>query len=481
MTGLLSAIANAWSPVTREGRDNLPSIGSGRGMLSWMGGNRTEQLGAMAATSTVFGIVDRIASSQSDVEWKLYRKARSGNPDDRTEVTNHLAWDLWNQPNDVFSGPYVREAGQQHFELTGEARLIVELAEGFDNLPISYWVVRPDRIEPVPGDTTFLAGYVYTSVDGEKIPLRTNEVLTIMRPNPLDPYRGLGAIQATLLEQESARAAAEWNRNFFRNGAMPGGVIEVPNELSPDQFRNLILRWRESHKGVSRAHRIGVLEQGAKFTPITYSIKDMQMSEVRGMTRDTVMEAFGMSRHMLGITEDVNRSVAAAGEYMFAKYIDKPRATRWRAMANGFYLPLFGKTARDLALDFENLVPEDTEAENAARDSIATAVKSFVDAGFDREWICDYLGLPPIQLNNGSNLDFAERIALLAQKFYIAVGKVGSANVIFSPEEVRSIFAAVGVPIDPKYVDNTPDPAPPALPPAVPPQLPPVEPPGGTE
>lgn len=484
MTGLLSRIGGtlsaAWSPVRSEGRSALPGAGVSRG-LSVFGGGRTEQLRAMATVGTVFGIVDRLASAQSAVTWTLYRKARNGKKEDRTEVTNHLAWDLWQRPNDVFSGPHTREAGQQHFELTGEARIVVDIEF---STPIGFWVIRPDRIEPIPGDTTFLAGYVYTGPDGEKIPLQPHEVLTIMRPNPTDPYRGLGAIQATLMEQQSARAAAEWNRNFFKNGAMPGGVIEVPTELSEPQFNNLIMRWRESHKGVSRAHRIGVLEQGAKFTPITYSIKDMQMTEVRGMTRDSIMEAFGISRHMLGITEDVNRAQADAGEYIFGKYQSLPRAVRWRQMANDLYLPLFGTTARDLEFDFDEdeLVPEDAEAANSARDSIASAVKSYVDAGFPRDWICEHLGLPPVQItdpNDGSNLDFAERVALLVQKMYLGVGKVGQPNVVISPREARTILAAVGLPIDPDYVEpEVPAPAVPA--PPVPPQLPPADP-GGTE
>lgn len=472
MTGIIEKISNAWSPVRREGREQLTGYGTSRG-LNLTGDSRTEQLGAMASVGTVFGIVDRIASSQSDVEWKLYRKARSGKKEDRTEVTNHLAWDLWQKPNDVFEGPFLREGVQQHYELTGEGWLVVELAEGFADIPLSIWYVRPDRIEPIPGETTFLAGYVYTSADGEKVPLTVREVLPIKRPDPINPYRGLGAIQSVLLETQSARAAAEWNRNFFRNGAMPGGVIEVPNELDDNQWAKLILRWRESHKGVSRAHRVGVLEHGAKFTPVSYSIKDMQMTEVRGMTRDSVMEAFGISRHMLGITEDVNRASAAAGEYMFAKYIARPRAVRWRAMANGLFLPLFGATARDLEFDFEGLVPEDAESENAARDSLATAVKAYVDAGFDRAWICEHLGLPPVQ-SGGSDIAFAQQVALLAQKIYLSVGTVGKDGVIFSTEEARSMFAALGLNIDPAYVAEI-DPAPHA------PALPPAAPPGGTE
>ena len=457
MTGIIEKISNAWSPVRREGREALPGYGPGRG-LSLTGDSRTEQLGAMASVGTVFGIVDRIASNQASVQWTLYRKARSGKKEDRTEVTNHLAWDLWQTPNDAFTGSALREGVQQHYELTGEGWLVVELAEGFADIPLSIWYVRPDRIEPIPGETTFLAGYVYTSADGEKVPLTVREVLPIKRPNPLNPYRGLGAIQSVLLETQSARAAAEWNRNFFRNGAMPGGVIEVPNELDDNQFTTLIQRWRESHKGVSRAHRVGVLEHGATFTPVTYSIKDMQMTEVRGMTRDSVMEAFGISRHMLGITEDVNRTQAVAGEYVFGKYIATDRASRMREVANTRYLPLFGPTARDLELDFDAdaLVPADAEAENAARESLANAARGYADAGYPLPWICDTLGLPPLIDTGTSAIAMAERIGVLVQKLYLGIGEVGQPNVLLSTEEGRTLIAIAaagsGFAIDPAAV-----------------------------
>lgn len=391
--GIIERMVNAWSPVRREGRTDLVGADRARHSLPYGAGGKTEQLDAMGMVGTVFGIVDRIASSQSAVQWCLYRKALSGRPEDRTEVTNHLALDLWRKPNDAFTGEQLVEMGQQHFELTGETWIVVDIDEVF-GIPLGLWPVRPDRIEPVPGETTFLAGYIYTGADGEKVPLQPHEVLPIRRPHPKDPYRGIGAIQSTMLEVQSARATAEWNRNFFRNGAMPGGVIEVPNELDDPQFQTLIMRWRESHRGVSRAHRVGVLEHGAKFTPVTYSIKDMQMTEVRGMTRDTIMEAFGISRHMLGITEDVNRANANAAEYLYAKYIDKPRASRWRSMLNNFYLPLFGSTANGLEFDFHNLVPEDQESANAERESKANAAQKLVDAGYDPVQVLETVGLP---------------------------------------------------------------------------------------
>jgi HK97 family phage portal protein len=432
--GLIEKVTATWSPVRRGGRATSPGRAIG---LS--GGGRTEQLDTMAAVGTVFGIVDRISTAQSEIEWCLYRKAPSGRREDRAEYTGkHLAIDRWNKPNDFHDQSTMVEMVQQHYELTGEGWMVVDLDETFGIL-MGMWSIRPDRIRPVPGTDTFLAGYIYTSVDGEEVPLKVNEVLSIKRPNPKDPYRGIGAIQSVLLEIQSARAAAEWNRNFFRNGAMPGGVIEVPNELSDTEFQTLITRWRESHRGVSRAHRVGVLEHGAKFTPVSYSIKDMQMTEVRGMTRDSIMEAFGISRHMLGITEDVNRAVASAGEYMFAKYISRTRARRWRSMLNNFYLPLFGATTVGLEWDFHSPVPEDTELENATRESKANAAKTLTDAGFDRVSVAEMLDLPLTATQGLTTREQAE----IVQKIYLGVG------IVLTDIEARHLLADAGFAIDP--------------------------------
>lgn len=397
MTGLIEQIANAWSPVRRRssGGDGVYAGGSKR-VSSLFGNNRTDQLNQMASVGTLFSIVDRISSSQAQIEWCLYLNARSGKKEDRIEIDNHLALDLWKKPNDFHTGSMLREMGQQHFELTGETWIVLERNEIFRDIPLGMWTVRPDRLEPVPGETTFLAGYIYTSSDGEKIPLELDEVLSIKRPHPTNPFRGLGAVESIMLELKSARAVAEWNNVFFKNGAMPGGIIEIENELDDKQWRTLMTRWKESHQGVGRAHRVGTLEHGAKFTPVSYSLKDMQMVEVRGMNRDTIMEALGISRHMLGITEDVNRANAMAGEYMYAKYIDLTRAVRWREMLNHFYLPLFND-ARPLMFDFHSPVPEDEAADNEALKTKTEAVKNLTDAGYDHDDAAAVCGLPAMR------------------------------------------------------------------------------------
>src|SRR3546814_6297573 len=78
------------------------------------------------------------------------------------------------------------------------------------------------------------------------------------------------------------RAALDYNRNFFINGAGPGGIIEFPEELDDDEWRRFKRRWDSSHQGVANAHKVATLEGGAKWVERNYTYKDMQFAEQIG-------------------------------------------------------------------------------------------------------------------------------------------------------------------------------------------------------
>lgn len=350
------------------------------------------QIDQMANNGTVFGIVNRTSTAVAETEWKLYRKAKSGKEEDRVQVTSHALLDLLNKPNAFFSRMLLFESAQQHLDLTGESFLLVTRA-GRIPLPLELWPIRPDRMTPVPHPTKYLAGWVYTSPDGERVPLEVDEVIQTRTPNPKDIYRGLGPVQTVLMDTLGAGYAAEWNANFFRNSAEPGGIIEVPESLTDDDFNQLRDRWNEQHKGVARAHRVAILEQ-AKWVDRKYTQRDMEFSALRGVSRDAIMEAFGFPRGMLGITDDVNRAQGESGERIFARWLTVPRLNRWRDALNTRLLPMYGDTTRDLEVDCDSPVPADEAAENAERTSKADAAQKLIAAGFDGESVAKAYELP---------------------------------------------------------------------------------------
>jgi HK97 family phage portal protein len=354
------------------------------------------QMRAMGSVGTLFSIVNRLSNAVALVDWKLWRKAPSGLKEDRVEVTRHAALDLWNKPNAFMTRQELVEAFEQHIELTGEGWLSVA-HHGRSPMPLELWPVRPDRMMPVPHPTDFLSGYEYTGPSGEKIPLKLNEVIFLRTPNPLDPYRGMGAVQSILIDLDSTRASAEWNQAFFRNSAEPGGIIEVPKHLEDDEFEEMTARWQEQHQGTANAHRVAVIESGAKWIERKYTQRDMQFVELRQASRDTIREAFGVPAFVLGEVGDVNRATAEASKVLFAELLTVPRLERIKQALNNDLLPMYGAaTAAGLEFDYEDPVPQDAAARNAELTAKTSAYETLIKAQADPRLAAEYLGLPDL-------------------------------------------------------------------------------------
>jgi HK97 family phage portal protein len=348
----------------------------------------------MGSVSTLFAIVNRTAKAEAGVEWKLYRKAKSGKKEDRVQVTSHAALDLWDKPNDHYTQSVFVEAVAQHKQLTGEQWWVIARNER-STIPLELWPVRPDRMTPVPDPETFLSGYMYTGPDGQQVALRKEDVVFIRTPHPEDPYRGIGPVQALLTDLDAMRYSAEWNRNFFLNSAEPGGIIEVPNGLSDGEFNELRDRWNEQHKGVANAHRVAILEHG-QWKDRKFSQRDMQFVELRDVGREVIREAFGFPKPMLGSTDDVNRANGESGERMFARWLIVPDLEAMKDALNNQLLPLYGPTAEGLEFDYVNPVPEDVDKDAIQLTARSNAAAALVQAGFDPAGTLSAVGLPDI-------------------------------------------------------------------------------------
>lgn len=351
------------------------------------------------AVSTLFAIVHATSEATGRVDWRLYRKSTTGAPEDRVEVLQHPALVVWNKPNAFYTRQELVESVQQHVDLTGEGWCAFASDERMPSLgPTEIWPVRPDRMAVVKSPTEFLTGYTYRSPDGQDIPLDKDEIGQIRMPNPNDPYRGLGPVQALLSTLFGQRAALDYNRNFFINGAGPGGIIEFPEELDDDEWRRFKRRWDSSHQGVANAHKVATLEGGAKWVERNYSYKDMQFTELTGVSRDMIREAFLVHKHILGQSDDVNLANALVADEAFAERVIIPRLERFKGMLNNDFLRLYPGT-ENLEFDYDNPRPKNAEAINAERASKTTAFSTLVLAGVDPDDAASVVGLPPMTMN----------------------------------------------------------------------------------
>lgn len=371
---------------------------------------------AYKQNGTNFANVSLLAQSVAAQDWGLYRKAAPSNryttsdqgSDQRQQVAVHAFLNVLENPASILTPSGRRwpvwdrfglfEISQIYMEQCGKSYWVVDNAERSAPMPLGLWPVRPDRMIPVPDRDRYLAGWLYRSPDGrEVVPLYPDEVIFNRLPDPEDPYGGAGPIRAVLDDIQAADFAAQWNKNYFINSAEPGGVIEIPGNFSDEEFDQFTSRWRESHRGVARAHRIAVLEAGAKWVANNHSARDMDFVNLRDSSRDIIREALAMPKVMTGVSDDVNRANAQTGQEVFAAWQVDPRLKRWRNVLNSQLLPLFGATAVGLEADYIYPTPINREADNAELAAKTTAYAALVDAGVDPDDAAIVVGLPAMK------------------------------------------------------------------------------------
>lgn len=386
----------------------VPYVGKYRGVnLFNFGGDRGrlathEELEQYGEVSTLFGVVSTLATSTALVNWRLFRKAASGLAEDRTEVTSpgqSAPLRIWKKPNQFMTSTRFVESFQQHIDLTGKAWWVVARA---GSLPVEIWPVRPDRIYAVPSREDFIAGYVYCGPDGEQVPLLREDVISLLWPAPLDVYDGMGPLGSLNADIANEQAQRDWSQSFFENSANPGGIISETGPLDDDQFDELVERWARSHRGVSNAGRVAVLEQG-KFTPLQYTQRDMQFVEGRQLTKQSILDAYAMPKFGIGDVQDVNRASAEASKAYIAESKTVPRLERIKDALNGPFLELFGQHETH-EFDYDSPVPPDQETENGTLTARAGALADLIGIGFDPEEACDAVGLPRMKYDGWRRL-----------------------------------------------------------------------------
>lgn len=397
MRSVVSAIRNASLPVPMVSR--AQSILAG---LTKQGPDDQKNMAKYGEIGTLFATVNLLATATSQVTWRLFQtqdsagRGRISQPDPDREVHSHLALSLLQQPNAFMPWQLFSETFQQHLDLTGKAYWVIQRSPLMD-APLSMWPVRPDRMTPVPDPDNFLMGWVYEGPNGEAVPLETTDVIWLRYPHPTDPYDGLGPVQAIFTSLESSKFVDEYNRNFFKNDASPGGIVQLDRRLTEDEFDEVTERWTEQHQGVNRAHRVAFLEQGAQWVERKYTMNDMQFVQLRTMNRDIIYEAFGVSKGMLGVVDDVNRANIEGSEYIFAKYRLVSRLERIKGALNTQFLPMFGTTAQGLEFDYDNPIPADWQADAQTMRAQGEALLKIVEAGFDPSDAANAIGLPEMK------------------------------------------------------------------------------------
>ena len=317
--------------------------------------NKSAQL--MANIGWVYSANQVIADDCASVRLKLMHNMKDG---DQEEVYSHEILDLLNDPNNVITAKQLWNLYYSYLNLTGEAYILKldrkgNALEDKTKLPSALFPLPSHLCEFFVGEKSWEQSYVM--FNGEKYSI--NAVLRDINPDPENIYNGMSIVRKASLTIDTDIQMKRWNNKLFKNGARPGVVVEVPDQLNDASFNRLKQQFDEQYRGVGNAFNRVILEGGAKMSPFMMTTQDLDFLESKRFTRDEILAMFKVSGSNLGITEDVNRANAEAQEYSYAKRCIKPRLEQFVDFMNKRLLrPIYGD---EFELSFEDPIPENTE------------------------------------------------------------------------------------------------------------------------
>jgi HK97 family phage portal protein len=271
--------------------------------LQVVGGNKVTD--PYASNPWVRGAIESIAMniSGTPIMW-MNSRDQVASPQDSAK------WDrLFQKPNDQMGLQQLIEATLIHLLLWGECMWVLDRKEP-TAIPAGIIPYAGPMFEPIINTASKIVGWKYDTSDGKTIPFNTWEVVFFKMYNPYDPIRGLSPIQAAQLGIDQDNMASQYNKAFFMNSALPGGVIEIDEELSDETFNRMKQQFQDHHGGVNKAHMMAILEGGAKYKQLVPSQKDMEFLQQKHWNRDEILACYKVPKLELGVWEGVNFAVA---------------------------------------------------------------------------------------------------------------------------------------------------------------------------
>lgn len=185
------------------------------------------------------------------------------------------------------------------------------------------WPIRPQRVvvKREGGVKKFV-------IDGNhQEPYTRKEIIHVQGPS-LDGVRGLSPIGLAREAIGAGLAVDEYTNRFFRNSAMPVGVLETDQELTDDAQKRLKRDWSRRHGGLKNAGKVAVLEQGLKFHAISLPLKDLEFVALQQLSAAKIARMFRVPASMIDAQaqqgKGLHYSSTANDDLQFLKHTVRP-------------------------------------------------------------------------------------------------------------------------------------------------------------
>ena len=267
---------------------------------------------SIEASAWVYACIYKLATCVASVPFRIYYLM---NDTSLKEITYHNEFKIFRSPNPWFTRFDFWEATTIYLEATGKCYW--ELVKGSDGAIEEVYPLKPSRMEPIKDRKKFIIGWQYTLDTGKVITYNANDIVFLRYFHPNNPYEGLSPTRVAATPTTIDIYSQQYSLSFFKNSGRPDGLLIYDAELSDDDYERIRRNWSKSHEGISRAHRVAIIEQGMDYKPLSFTQKDMELIGQRKYSRDEILACYGVPPACVGVFESAIKANAEVQERMF--------------------------------------------------------------------------------------------------------------------------------------------------------------------
>jgi len=245
--------------------------------------------------------VQIITDKMFGMPWYVFEEREDG----REWLRDHKAWRCVNwMANKEMSAPGMRQLLTQWAMTWGNGCAWIDRSgPSIELYPLVPSVTHPKRLSE--REATFLGDeslvgklYIETVVGGQPKLFDYQDVIHIKGISSSSAW-GYDLVELLSEAFGGAMAKDEFSNRFFSNGANPVGFITMDGSLEEEAEGTYMQSLSKAMSGLGKAHKVILLEEGAKFQPVTIDPVKSQMLEGKQFDIRTLAMCIGIKPHKL--------------------------------------------------------------------------------------------------------------------------------------------------------------------------------------
>lgn len=311
--GLIRTITNSlvsgiheWSESKIKGNRITPSLNltDRTSMGAAHPSNFVSEMDARMVDSNLTTAIARLSEAIIRVPLRLYEIRMNDGKEEKIPAFDHPAALIWERPmpeDSKLTTSDLKVAWVESLIANGNAYNAIEGVQE----PQEIWPIPPDHMYVSHDNRGLITKYTYR-LGGEETNFAPREVIHIRIFSITNLKYGRSRNASLINEILGSYYAKLLNVNFFKNGAVPPGVLCPKRELDKEDHKKLKAEWNELHRGVENAFKVGLMPLDVDYKSIMQAVTDISFKEYLEFNREVMNGVHGLPPIYAGILKWAN-------------------------------------------------------------------------------------------------------------------------------------------------------------------------------